>query len=102
MDYSIAKLNSLIQEQYNLLDARKKTAIFPDELADFVYAEIDPEERSPKLVKWACILELRQLARAICRARACPDDPEDNAQGLLFALQSRYPAERGGKPGYIL
>jgi hypothetical protein len=52
---------------------------------------LDPNDISPVLVQWACVLELRQLARAILR-NEYENDPGQPEQGQLFTrLQDRYP-----------
>lgn len=64
---------------------------------------IDPDRSAPGMVTLAAHLELRQLARSICRQRAKQEEGEA-AQSALFddQLQKRYPATRGGEEVYIL
>jgi hypothetical protein len=67
--------------------------------SDAVFA-LDPGGASPLLVQWGCVLELRQLARSICRERLLTGAEK---QATLFGdLQARYPAMRRGNEVYVL
>lgn len=96
-----SELEQVLRDEYSRIP--EDVAVFPSILADRAYARIDPSERSPLLVRWAAILELRQLARGICRERFTVEEKEaeDTSQGLLFNLQKRYPARRGDEDGYF-
>lgn len=87
------QLTSLLQEKYHVLHGKKLIAISPKDLADEVYKAIDPKKISPLLVQMAAILELRQLARAVCRQRNV-ESQQATEQSTLFDLQPRYPATR--------
>ena len=54
--------------------------------------KMDPDNESPVLVRWGCVLEVRQLSRAILR-REYEEDGIEGRQGDMFAgiLQDRYP-----------
>lgn len=95
------QLNQLLRDQYSRLDNQHMIEIAPDDLASRVYKRIDSSQRAPSLVRYAAFLELKQLARAICRARAAGDE-SDTEQTEIFALQLRYPAERDGRDVYVL
>ena len=95
MEDTAEQLTSLIQSKYNALHNVGVVAISPADLAAKVFKDIDPRSNSPLLVQIAAVLELRQLARAVCRQRQ-NDDERTAEQGSLFdfQLQPRYPASR--------
>jgi hypothetical protein len=98
-------INSLIRTHYNKLDEKKTIAVLVNDLATETYKDLDPDDDAPPLVKWMAVLELRQLARAICRERQVHDEYEAEAKsGSLFdfTLQPRYPAQREGCDAYVL
>lgn len=100
---STDQINDFIREHYNQLDVWKVVAIQIHELAAAVYKDLDPDGVAPPLVAWAAILELRQLARAICRARQVNDEHRAESGSLFdFMLQPRYPAERDSDDAYVL
>lgn len=108
MEQTAERLNSIIRMKYNSLDNAGVEVIFPDDLAHETFKEIDPETDSPALVRIAALLELKQLARAICRQRQADSERESEQAGLFeFQLQERYPAQRGASEdgptdGYVL
>ncbi len=68
-----------------------------EQLTDVLRAEYN--------VRVAAILELRQMARAICRQRIAEEQEKAESHGdTLFEmqLQPRYPAERDGDEVYVL
>jgi len=75
--------------------------VYPETLAAKVMLDLDPQGNAPLLVSWGCVLELRQLARSICR-----EDKDDRAEAMqetLFGrLQKRYPVKRGEFESYCL
>jgi hypothetical protein len=95
MEQTAEQLNSIIRRKYNALDDAGVIAISPADLAAAVFDDIDPKHSSPVLVQIAAVLELRQLARAVCRERQ-GEDERIAEQGNLFdfQLQPRYPAIR--------
>lgn len=100
-----AALMSLLRSEYARLDDCGEIGISPALLAAKALDAIDPAGASPVLVRIAASLELRQLARSVCRAQIeDEDDEEATDQGELFAvrLQFRYPATRGGDEIYVL
>jgi hypothetical protein len=93
----------LIREEYRKLDNDNVEWISTSMLADAVYARIDGKRAAPLLVKVAAILELKQLARAVCRDRQMKAETDAESQNLFdFQLQPRYPAEREGEDTYVL
>ncbi len=95
MAQTAQQLNDLIRSKFNALDEVGEIEISPSNLALKVLREIDPKNLSPALVQVAAILELRQLARAVCRQRQFSNEREAEEQGLFsLQLQPRYPAER--------
>jgi hypothetical protein len=89
-----------LQQVLSVVFERRKNdiQISPAWLATETMHELDPENVSPRLVYVAAHLELRQLARALCRRTV-----EDSEQHELFPhLQRRYPIahESGAEPVY--
>lgn len=97
------RLVHTLAQTYMQLDEGREIAISPALVAQRAYAQIDPTQQAPPLARWAAILELRQMARAICRKRIEEDDAPSR-QGQLFSgqLQQRYPARRNGQDMYVL
>jgi hypothetical protein len=99
------QLTEILKAEYNRLDDQQVEEISPAELAQFTYQIIDPKKISPDLVTAAAILALRQMARAICRARNREEQErvEDPEQETLFELelQPRYPATRHEDEVYV-
>lgn len=78
--------------------------ISPSWLATEAMNNLDAEKRSPALVYEAAHLQLRQIARSICR-RKVEEDSEETEQHELFPnLQKRYPAVHtaDAEPEYVL
>lgn len=101
------QLTEILRAEYNRLDELNAEAISPAQLAQHTYAVIDPGEVSPDLVQVAAILALKQMARAICRARNLKEQQEVedlDRQDTLFDddLQPRYPADREEDEVYVL
>jgi hypothetical protein len=89
------QLNQKIRFVYDAMDAAGVIAISPADLADKVLKNIDPNQDSPALVEVAATLELRQLARAICRRRQDESEHDAEQEELFdFKLQMRYPTTR--------
>jgi len=79
--------------------------VSPSWLATEAMAKLDPDKISPHLVYLGCHLQLRQIARSICRAKFEPDDEEAEQHALFPDLQKRYPIvrqSRDDEPEYIL
>lgn len=78
--------------------------ISPAWLATEAMAKLDGKKRSPALVYRAAHLQLRQLARSICRKRFEDDDSETEQHNLFPNLQKRYPAVHSAdsEPEYVL
>jgi hypothetical protein len=95
MEQAAEQLSSIIRSKHNALNDVGMIEISPADLAAEAYKEIDPQRIAPALVQIAAILELRQLARAICRQQQ-RDSERIAEQGNLFDsyLQPRYPAVR--------
>ena len=95
MDTTTEQLNALLYAKYRVLNDAKVIGISPKLLAEKVFDEIDPRSRSPLLVQGAAILELRQLARGICRDEHTKSQEVSESGSLFdFQLQARYPATR--------
>lgn len=95
----------VLREKYQRLDDSGDIAISPALLAEAAYRDLDPDEGAPLLVRWACVMELRQLARSLCRRRI--EEQEQQAETVdhdLFpvTLQDRYPARRQEGEVYVL
>jgi len=100
---SAEELNDIIRSNYNVLNEQRAVCIAPATLAWAALESIDPQMKSPPMARIAAFLELKQLARAICRARQLA--AESSAEnGTLFEgqLQPRYPTERDGEDVYVL
>jgi hypothetical protein len=96
-------LSAIIKEEYRRLDDRKTESISISLLAEVVYSRIDPRTVSPPLVQTAAMLELKQLARGVCRERHQRAESDSESGNLFdFQLQPRYPAERDGEDAYVL
>jgi hypothetical protein len=97
---SSEELSHLIRAKYNVLNDARVIAISVADLAENVYEDIDPQGLAPELVRSAAVLELRQLARAICRSRQVSDENQSQQGSLFEQLQPRYPNCKGDT--YIL
>lgn len=96
------KLHLILQEIYE--KRRAEIRVSPLWLATEAMVSLDEFRRSPSLVYQAAHLQLRQMARAICRERF-EDDKADSEQHELFPnLQKRYPAAHSpdAEPEYVL
>lgn len=70
-------------------------------LADEAFKKIDPDEMSPPLAAWSCVLNLRQMSRQLLRREYEPQ-PEESGQISLFdGLQERYPGVGDHKGVYV-
>jgi hypothetical protein len=89
-----------------IVDTRRgERTINPSWVATEALIEIDPDGKSPPLVRVGCHLELRQLARGLLREVFERGESADDAHPLFPELQWRYPqASRKGdaEPSYIL
>ncbi len=75
-----------------------EVSVSPAWLATEAMAALDPKRSAPQLVYRAAHLQLRQLARALCRKQYEDDAGEPVAQHSLFpGLQARYPIPRQAK-----
>lgn len=78
--------------------------ISPAWLATEAMRELDPEGDSPRPVYVAAHLELRQIARSICRQKFERDESGEIEQHEMFPdLQARYPAAHStdSEPRYV-
>lgn len=98
------QLMQVLREEYSLLDGGGEIEVRPALVAARTFARLDADSESPTLVAYAATLELRQLARSVCRRASNLEDPAQVGQGALFdgQLQRRYPADRGGDESYVL
>lgn len=92
----------IVRKQFALLDQDGEMVVNPAVVAAHVYAELDAAAISPTLVQYTSVLELRQLARSVCRKKY-EDDDSAAVQVEMFdgALQPKYPAERNGERVYV-
>lgn len=87
---------------------RDKLTISPAWVADAGLAKMDPERKTPFLVRKTALFELRQLARQLLRKHFEPEDfeeeDEDRPDPLFPELQWRYPQARmdDESPRYVL
>ena len=82
--------------------AHDKSVINPAWVADEAIKELDPENKSPHLVRIAAVLQLRQLARPLLRKQFDPTKPANEQPPSLFPeLQWRYPKAEE-KEGYVI
>lgn len=96
------RLRSLLCEIYE--KRSDEVRVSPAWLATEALAELDGDRQAPSLVYLAAHLQLRQIARSICRNRF-EDDGEEAEQSDLFPnLQRRYPAAHAAdtEPEYVL
>ena len=94
----------IVRKQFDLLDQDGDIAVSPSIVAAKAYEEIDPGTISPVLVQYTSILELRQLAREVCRKKYEDGDTElDKPQGEMFdgQLQGKYPVTRNEERVYV-
>ena len=82
-----------------------KASVRPSWLATETMVALDPKKVAPQLVYRAAHLQLRQMARALCRREYGEDAGDIGAQHELFpGLQARYPMAHTAKdadPEYI-
>lgn len=104
MDSTAQQVLQVLREVYVELDERGDIEVRPAMLAEAVRQRIDPEGVSPVLMTYAGVLQLRQMARGVCRRQVGEDDDTTAGQGALFdgQLQRRYPAKRAGDEVYVL
>jgi hypothetical protein len=78
--------------------------ISPAWLATEAMAKLDGDKRSPSLVYQAAHLQLRQLARSVCRNKFEGDSHETDQHEMWPDLQTRYPAAHSpdAEPEYVL
>lgn len=78
--------------------------ISPAWLATEAMAKLDGDKKSPPLIYRAAHLQLRQLARNICRNKFEDDGAEADQHELWPNLQKRYPAahSKDSEPEYVL
>jgi len=94
----------ILRDEYARLDDSGEINIKPALLAARTKARIDPDDQSPTLIGYCAVLEMRQMARSICRQKSPTDEVTISSQTELFdgQLQRRYPATRDGEEGYVL
>jgi hypothetical protein len=98
------QLIEVLSAQYHELDQKSVITVYPGNIADAAYKVMDPDGLAPLMVRCAALLELRQLARSICRHTNVDDQEEERSQLPMFDgdLQRRYPAHRDGEEVYVL
>lgn len=94
----------IIREEYSALDEGGEVFVDPALVAARAMARIDPDGATPVMPSYLAVLQLRQMAREVCRKVSGLPDPGEVGQQQLFdgQLQRRYPVKRNGKDGYVL
>lgn len=97
-------LVEILRAEYNRLEQDRVVGISIRDLADYAIRKMDKRKLSTPSMRWAATLEMRQLARSICRGHRKEDEEITEAQESLFEykLQPRYPAERNDDEVYVL
>lgn len=104
-DSQSEQVMQIIREEYARIDDAGEISIKPALVAARARERIDPDATAPTLISYCAVLEMRQMARSVCRQRSPTDDVTiARSQGELFdgQLQRRYPAEREGEEVYVL
>lgn len=87
-------------------DRRSSIVIHPTWVATEAMLTLDPEHLAPELVRLGCHLQLRQIARELCRRKFEDAVGGESAQHEMFPeLQVRYPTARSARreqPEYVL
>jgi hypothetical protein len=98
------QIMQVVRQEYELLDVGGVIGISPALVAANAQESLDPQGECPALLGWAATLELRQMARSVCRKASCLEDPSEGGQGTLFdgQLQRRYPTKRNSEEQYVL
>jgi hypothetical protein len=94
----------ILREEYARLDDAGDVEIKPALLAANTQQRLDPNGLAPTLISYCAVLEMRQMARSICRQKSPTEDVSIGSQSELFdgQLQRRYPASRNGDEVYVL
>lgn len=102
MNSSEQKLRIILLEIYE--NRSDEIRISPAWLATEAMNRLDSERRAPTLVYQAAHLQLRQIARGVCRHKFEGDDGETEQSDLFPQLQTRYPAAHSAdaEPEYVL
>ncbi len=94
-------IDVLINKCIIRLEENKVDVIQPASVANFIMAEIDPEQKTPDMVHYLSSLQLRDKIRKVLAKCFNPvrsnEDVLYGKQGELFdgVLQERYPVKRG-------
>jgi hypothetical protein len=83
-----------------LLSYSSDMPVSAESLSATVIESLDPHEAAPALVRWGCVLELRQLARPLLR-REFEVEKSDAHQDMFEGLQDRYPGTGDHKGLYM-
>jgi hypothetical protein len=98
--------SKLVEIVSRIVDIRRtEVGINPSWIATEALKEIDPSRRSVDLVYLGCHLQLRQIARQVCRTKFEPHGEPEETHDLFPDLQWRYPtarAETATEPEYVL
>ncbi len=92
------ELNKLICDELETFSS--DLPVSAEVLADIVIKKIDPSEDAPILVRFGCVMELRQMSRSLLR-REYKSDTESQQGELFEGLQDRYPGA-GNRSGTYL
>ena len=93
------ELNRLIG--YALNKYSSDMPVSAESLADVVIRKIDEDEKSPELVRFGCVLELRQMARALLRKEYRERLDDDSHPYFFGGLQDLYPGSGKRKGQYL-
>jgi hypothetical protein len=87
-----------------ITNRRDEVRINPTWVAHAAMLELDPLRAAPPLVYLAANLEMRQIARGLCRDLFEEGEVEEAKDDLFPDLQWRYPQprRRGEEPSYVL
>lgn len=92
MQTPTSKLNDVLSKC--LETEQGEVDISPEHLAACAIRVIDEDSLSPVLVEWGCVLQLRQMSRALLRKEYDPIDGKDGQADMFGGLQPRYPVEK--------
>lgn len=90
----------ILRNQYDKALRKDSDQINPAWLAAGAYEKMDPSTRAPILVRYTSSLQLRQMARGLCRKEHETQEAESE-QHEMFELQAYYPAQRNGEEVYV-
>lgn len=96
------QLMQMLREEYEVCRAVSEVVIKPTLLAENVRKRLDRDTRSPPLLAWAAVLELRKMASELTRPEDETDRERARTPDLFTGLQRYYPAKREGEDVRVL